>query len=160
MENVNNTDCLGFLPLFKMKHFLNQTFFTGIFVSPFFHLVPIRHCCNTNSKSIQQGSRRKHTPSAARLACPKFPTKSCGLSQMEPRITMTQYTAQTFQGTEQLGGVAAKGFISRLVVWWLEGSETSFSLLMDYRIYVKQDGSGGPVLLKKCLLRKKLRKHN
>lgn len=42
MENFNNADCLGFLSLLKMKHFLNQAFFfTESFVSTFFHLVPI-----------------------------------------------------------------------------------------------------------------------
>lgn len=47
MANVNNTDCLGFLPLFKMKHFLNQAFVFFFFpptessASTFFHLVLI-----------------------------------------------------------------------------------------------------------------------
>lgn len=54
MENFNNADCLGFLPLLKMKHFLNQAFF--FFFSPralwarFFTWFQSGHYCNTNEE--------------------------------------------------------------------------------------------------------------
>lgn len=132
MENFNNADCLGFLPLLKMKHFLNQAFFfhrelcEHVF-SPGSNLDTI--ATQTKTESIHRGSEREHESFwHSEPRCFQTVHQILQRITQEDKTNTTLYMTKTLKGLEQLRGVVEEGPPSPLVLRWLQGTNTSFSL--------------------------------